>query len=126
MLGIAGQADLRYVTIAGNSIGLDCDNGATGVIRNSILTNVAASVDGSCSLSFIDNAIDESGFGGTMVPAFDPSWFVVSEGSRFFLSDEGQTVFDGIADWDDGDPLYDIEGDPRPTRALGYPGVDEP
>ena len=123
---LGGTVDLRYVTIAGNTVGIGCGADATGTIRNSIITNVGNSVDGFCPLSFVDNAIDESGMGGTEVPSFDPTWFVVSNGSRFFLSDAGQAVFADIADWDEGDPLTDIEGDLRPTETPGFPGVDEP
>ncbi|MCR9162116.1 MAG: hypothetical protein ACE37F_28665 [Nannocystaceae bacterium] len=118
--------DVRYSTIAGNQTGIQCDGDSSGVIRNSIITNIGTSAFGTCGLSFIDNAIDQEFFGGTVVPSYDPDWFTISSGSRFYLSPSGVEVFEGIADWDDGDPVVDIEGDPRPQDAPGFPGVDEP
>lgn len=120
------EIDIRYSTIAGNQTGIECDGNSSGVIRNSIITNVGASVFSTCGLSYIDNAIDEEFFGGTVVPSYNPDWFTISNGSRFFLSPSGEEVFEGIADWDDGDPVVDIEGDPRPQDGPGFPGVDEP
>ncbi len=120
------EIDIRYSTIAGNQTAVECGTVSSGVIRNSIIVSEGDSVDFACGLDYIDNASDEFDLGGAMVPSYDPSWFVVSDGSRFFLSPSGERVFDGIADWDEGDPLVDIEGDPRPQKAPGYPGVDEP
>ncbi|MEM6296245.1 MAG: hypothetical protein AAGA54_33545 [Myxococcota bacterium] len=126
-LSTSGPIDLRYVTIAGNEGGLECQAGASGSIRNSILVNPGSTNAGGCRslLDFVDTATDTTGFGENIGP-FDAGWFVVSDESRFLLSASGQSIFEGIADWDEGDPLFDIEGDPRPTEALGYPGVDEP
>lgn len=116
--------DLRYVSIVDVATLFDC-NGSTGVVRNSIL--LAGDGVSQCGgVVFSNNASNLRSVGGTIVPIYDPDWFVVSSGSRFFLSESGQEVFDGIADWDEGDPLFDIEGDPRPTDFPGYPGVDEP
>lgn len=126
-LFVAGAVDLRYVTLAGNQSGLACANQATGTVRNSILVNPSATDAGGCSgnLDFVDNASDSPGFGQDVGP-YDAGWFTISEGSRFYLSESGQEVFADLADWDEGDPLFDTEGDPRPTRERGYPGVDEP
>lgn len=126
-LHIAGNVDLRYVTVAGNTVGLNCELTATGVIRNSILVNPGQTSQGFCDsvLTLSDNASDDSDLGQD-VGSFDSAWFTISTGSRFFLSPSGETVFAEIADWDEGDPRFDIEGDPRPTRERGYPGVDEP
>lgn len=126
-MSLGGHVDLRYVTVAGNTTGVACSTSATGQIRNSIIANPGMSDAGGClgNLDFIDNASDEMWFGED-VGSYDAGWFVTSDGSRFFLSESGQEVFADIADWDEGDPLVDIEGDPRPTRERGYPGVDEP
>lgn len=125
-LSTAGELDLRYVTIAGNTQGVECFPQASGQIRNSILVNPGTTNVG-CggNLNYIDNASDAFSFGED-VGAYDTAWFTISSGSTFFLSASGQAVFEDIADWDEGDPLVDIEGDPRPTKVRGYPGVDEP
>lgn len=121
-----GDVDVRYSTFAGNQTAISCGSPSSGQIRNSILTSVGTSVDTACGLSYIDNAVDQGFLGGTVVPSYDPSWFAVSDGSRFFLSPSGEETFEGIADWDEGDPIVDIEGDPRPQDTPGFPGVDEP
>ncbi len=128
MLNVAGALDLRYVTMVGNVVGLDCGSETTGSVRNSILLNSGNSVQGCFGVGFTNNAHDQpgQGLGGTTVENFDPTWFVISDESRFLLSESGQLIFADIADWDDGDPTEDIEGDPRPTKSAGYPGVDEP
>lgn len=128
LLNVTESIDLRYVTLVGNMGGLTCEAGANGSVRNSILVNPGTSVQGCNGVGFANNAHDQpgEGLGGTVVPEYDPDWFVISSGSRFFLSKSGQEVFEGIADWDEGDPLVDIEGDPRPQEAPSYPGVDEP
>ncbi|MEM6996145.1 MAG: hypothetical protein AAF721_36900 [Myxococcota bacterium] len=119
-------ADLRYVTIAGNALSLICMGGASGTIRNSILVSpTGGSITPGCQLSFVDNAVD-GGFGfGDDVGVYDPAWFVSPAVGDFHLTPAGQATFGGIADWDDGDPLLDVDGDPRPQDRAGFPGIDE-
>jgi hypothetical protein len=128
MLNIVGELDLRYVTMVGNTIGLDCGSETSGTVRNSILLNSGNSITGCFSVGFTNNAHDQpgQGLGGTTIDNYDPTWFVISDESRFLLSDSGEEIFANIADWDEGDPPTDIEGDPRPMESAGYPGVDEP
>ncbi len=75
-------------------------------------------------MSFVDNAATGFGFGDD-VGSYDETWFVAPATGDFHLSGAGQAEFADIADWDVGDPLADIDGDPRPQRAPGFPGVDE-
>ena len=127
-VSIYGDVDFRYVTIAGNTAGVECGPNAAGQIRNSILVNPTDTNAGGCgdnTLSYVDNATDAFPFGQD-VGEFDDGWFTVSDGSRFQLSAAGQGVFADIADWDEGDPTFDIDGTARPTRERGFPGVDEP
>lgn len=126
-LDVSGELDLRYATIAGNAAGFSCTSDGSGQIRNSILVNPGSTLSGcdSSNFAWIDNASDSTDV-GEQVGSYDASWFVVSNGSRFFLADSALPIFEDIADWDDGDPLTDVEGDPRPTRERGFPGVDEP
>lgn len=127
MLNVSGALDLRYVTLVGNLSGLACED-ASGSVRNSILLNSGNSILGCSGVDFINNAHDQPGrgHGGTPIENFDPNWFVISDKSRFLLSEEGEAIFADIADWDEGDPVTDIEGDTRPMKSSGYPGVDEP
>ena len=122
-----GDVDLRYMTIAGNETSLDCDSMASGTVRNSILTGTVAtgSISSSCFLSFVDNAVDEGFSLGDEVGVYDGNWFTAPAQGDFHLAMPGAAVFADIADWDDGDPLADIDGDPRPQMAPGFVGLDE-
>lgn len=118
--------DLRYATIAGNADSLTCTAAATGLVRNSILVgNAVNSVSSACALTFIDNAVDGGPGLGTAVGAYNPAWFVLPGIGDFHLAAPGQAVFADLADWDLGDPLEDVDGDPRPQMAPGFPGIDE-
>jgi len=118
--------DLRYVTIADNGQSIACAAGTSGEVRNSIIVGAAGdSIDPACFLTFVDNAVDSLGF-GNQVGAHDSAWFVDSAASDFHLTPAGEDAIGAIADWDRGDPLADIDGEPRPVDAPGFPGVDEP
>ena len=123
---LGGEMRLLYSTIAGNAESINCEDGVNGEVRNSILVGTQpSSVDNFCPHVFTDNAVDTGSGVGEAVGIYDSSWFVDPEAGDFHLSDAGQAVFADIADWDEGDPLVDIDGDPRPQDAPGYPGVDE-
>jgi hypothetical protein len=125
-LYVYGEVDVRYSTIAGISTAIAC-NTPSGTIRNSIIIGSASpAVEAECDgLTWIDNAVNEPGF-GTQVGDYDASWFSPSITSPFLLSTEGESVFADIATWEPGDPERDVEGDPRPQDGPGFPGVDEP
>ncbi len=118
--------EFTYVTVAGVGTAVSC-NGTTGQIRNSIiLGNADPAISPECdSIAWSDNAVNEAGFGMQVQP-YNPQWFVSNDTSRFLLSDAGTDIFGGLAEWRDGDPLYDVQGDARPTDKPGYVGVDEP
>jgi hypothetical protein len=118
--------DLRYVTIADNGLSIDCDTNTSGEVRNSIIAGSAGgSIDASCFMTFVDNAVDTQGFGG-QIGAHDPAWFADADAGDFHLSETGQDAIGPVADWDEGDPATDIDGDPRPMDRPSFPGIDEP
>jgi hypothetical protein len=119
-------ADLRYVTIAGNDAGVECGSGLSGTVRNSIVASTGATSISACNgLDWVDNGVDELGY-GEQIGAYDAAWFVDPEGGDFHLSVAGAVGIGDIAEWDEGDPLVDIDGDLRPTEVEGRPGLDEP
>jgi len=104
-----------------------CNGTNSGVVRNSIVVGAdSASVD--CSgPAFESNAVDESGLGGTnqMVGAFDAGWFANPGAGDFRLTSSGETEFMDIAQWTDGDPLTDVDGEPVPIDMPSLPGYDQ-
>jgi len=81
------------------------------------------------------NAI-EMALGGTntMIPDVEASggwdsWFDAAETGNFHIAGAGLDVLAiGQAQWQDGDPVVDIDGDPRPKggAAPDRPGADVP
>ena len=59
---------------------------------------------------------------------FDPAWFANYISGDFALTAAGQTTFENLAVWQDGDPLEDIDGTARPAAdgAMDYAGADVP
>lgn len=124
--------DLRYVTVAGNTLSMECwQPYPNGSVRNSILVGNGNSIQGAnasaClnALSFIDNAVDQANY-GAQVGAYQAGWFANPSQQDFHLSASGSTTFANVADWDEGDPLVDYDGDARPTSSRGRAGADEP
>ncbi len=121
---VNGTLDIRYSTIVADGDFL-CGDGTTGIVRNSIVLTGGSISDGCEGATWSNNAVNTTGF-GVSVPAYNPAWFNATEDLRFRLSGAGQAVFADIAEWEDGDPLLDAEGDERPTRGPSTAGADEP
>ena len=127
------EVEVAYATIAGNDsqnagMSFRCSGTNSGAVRNSIIVGAdPASVDCSGPL-FESNAVDETGLGATnqMVGAFNPGWFSNPGAGDFTLTASGESEFMDIAQWADGDPLFDFEGDAIPTDAPSFPGYDQP
>ncbi|MEX1368024.1 MAG: hypothetical protein AB1Z98_33145, partial [Nannocystaceae bacterium] len=128
----ASTATVSYSTVARNddadTDSLLCTGGVDVRVIDSILVGRdAGSVD--CPTAVIEFcATDEPIAGNTEVGAANAAWFINVTGGNFSLTPLGATVFDGIAQWDDGDPPFDIDGDPRPTTSgtPDYAGADIP
>ena len=119
--------DVRYSNIVGG-IGpaLTCTALGSGEVRNSIITASPGfnSVDAACAMQFSGNAVGP-GADGVDVGNYDATWFVDAPGGNFHLSAAGELAFDGIGQWEPGDPVVDIDGDARPQAGPGFAGVDE-
>lgn len=121
---VSGALDIRYSTIVAEGDFL-CGDDTTGVVRNSIVLTGGSISKGCEGATWTNNAVNTTGF-GVSVPGYDPDWFNATQDLRFRLSGAGQTVFADIAEWEEGDPLEDAEGDERPTRGPSTAGADEP
>jgi hypothetical protein len=125
-LEAGAMVDMRYVTIAGNATAAECGNQFAGTVRNSIVSSVTAdSLTGCGNVDWVDDAVDEIGY-GEIIGSHNGDWFVDAAGGDFHLSAAGAVAIGDIADWDEGDPVVDIDGDPRPMMSEGRPGLDEP
>lgn len=124
--------DVRYSTIVGHHWGVGCSIGQSGGrITNSIIASELngysiADDYGDCSQAFTlsNNAIDQPGY-GTSIATYNPNWFVGASTGNLHLSNAGKVAIPAVATRGSGDPIVDIDGDPRPASA-GYPGADEP
>jgi hypothetical protein len=129
ILANASSFEILYSSVVANdgdtgSSSIECSGAGSRVIRNSIVTDGAPG--GSIACSGVDvsySSIDTAGIGGEgTVVNDDPigDWFVSIAGGNFRL--EAGHPFDGIAEWQAGDPPWDIDLDDRPTTD-GSPDV---
>ncbi len=131
-------ANVVYTTLGAgtfNARALVCTAPRGVVVRNSILVSRGGTPPDeiACSMASINNSATEGVVRGTAnmdvggFPGASPQdWFVDYAGGDLSLQNDGLTAFAGIAQWQDGDPVTDIHGDPRLTDALGYAGADSP
>ncbi|NVB41992.1 hypothetical protein G6O69_29465 [Pseudenhygromyxa sp. WMMC2535] len=113
-----GTLDIGYSTIVTglsiNAIGIDCDGGSSGSVRNSIILTAGSAPELDCA-----NVETEGLFLEANAPeAFgeDSTWFVNTTIGDLHLTGNPTEVFDAIstfATWTTGDPLTDIDGDLR-------------
>lgn len=122
-----------YSTIAGNDsqnsgMSIRCSGMNSGTVRNCIISGAdAASIDACSGVTLVDNAVDEMVLpGNTFVGAVDGGWFVDAVSGNFHLTASGEAEFMDIAQWQDGDPLADVNGDAIPTDMPSFPGYDQP
>ena len=131
---INSTLELTYSTLVGNFASggtpdsIQCTN-PSGFVRNSVVQGEGAtSVAGCGALSWDYSAVDTSGLGGTNdnVGAWTSSWFEMPDSGNYHLTSAGETGLDGIAEWQAGDPLFDVDGDAVPTDMPSFPGYDQP
>ena len=127
--------DITYSSLVGNEAlnstrgSLFCVGGETGSIRNSILVGVGSSIGGCDGLTFENDALDDPGVMGTNVQDVGPTmpaWFSGLGVGDFHLTTTGAMAFGGLATWEVGDPLTDVDGDPIATDGVSTPGYDQP
>jgi hypothetical protein len=120
--------DVRFSTLANNDASeadsIHCEGGDVQV-RSSIVVGSAGNSIDCAGIDIEHSALDEliEGDGNVNVGPWNFEWFD-DEPGNFHLSPAGGLKFMNIALWEDGDPLIDIDGDPRPTTTSDYAGAD--
>ena len=122
-------ANVLYSTLGAgttNGVGLACTTPVSVVVRNSLIVSRGVDVTGGfdvvCNEAEITFSATERvfpGVGNEAVGEMDGTmpqlWFVGYGTGDFHLQNQGLTVFADIAQWTQGDPTTDIDGDLRPT-----------
>jgi hypothetical protein len=112
----SSSANIVYSTLVGNfgtSAALRCTSPQDVTVRNSILVS-RSDVDVDCSGADITFSATHDDV------VYDDTWFNLDGGNLHLLNNAA--VFDGIAEWQAGDPSWDIDLDDRPTTD-GSPDV---
>jgi len=127
-----GELWASYSTIVANLAVADaidniqCFGNPVGEVRNSIVTAIAgSSISGCDMINWNTNALDTDLGGSNQPVGYEVGWFEPAEGD-YHLTTAGETIFMGIASWQPGDPLTDIDGDAIPTDGPSFPGYDQP
>ncbi len=127
-----GSVDVLYATIADNTVGgsgnpdsIVCVDDAIVSVRNSIVVGRDAASIACLGIQIETSAVDEPIEDNVNVGPADLDWF---EDGDFGLTKDGAMVFEGIAVWEPGDPVLDIDGDARPAgpNRMDYVGADVP
>jgi len=103
--------DASYSTIAGGfgtAAALRCDGPATVEVRDSILVARTDMPELDCTTDVLQTSATEA-----EVPELQTTWFVNFAVGDFHLSGTGEAIFDGIAEWNTGDPASDIDDQGR-------------
>lgn len=126
--------EITYTTIAANEsmvpgeASISCiGGGEMGEVRNSIIVGAGQELGDCVGIMFASNAVD-TGIGGSNIDVGSvmATWFTGLGTGDLHLSPEGAMVFGGIAQWQMGDPVADIDGDPIPSDMSSVPGYDQP
>jgi hypothetical protein len=113
----------------GTAPGLSCDAVSSATASDSIILSLGAT-DVACASLAADHTAATTDLGGdnSVVGAVDDGWFSNYDVGDFHLSATGQTTFMDIAEWNDGDPLVDIDGVARSgvDGTMEHAGADLP
>ena len=104
--------------------------GSLVTARNSIIGTAIGDSTDCPRLVASYSAFDQSvaGAGNVDLGTFELGWFDDFVGIDPHLTKAGEAVFADVAEWNDGDPPADIDGEPRPNMdgAPDYAGADVP
>jgi len=135
---VESTATVLYSTVATSTFGttpaLQCSSPVGVDIRNSIIVSQGGTPPDelSCPSATVTYSATEGAVAGDgnedvgPFPAMPPTWFMNYTAGDYGLQNQGLTVFDGISQWQAGDPTTDIDGDPRDTVNLDFAGADVP
>lgn len=129
-------AEFIYTTLVGADGGLGearalaCNSGSAVEVRNSVLASVDDVPEMACASADVSTTASETktpGDGNATLGGLQADWFVDVNTGDFHL-DTPPAAVSNTATWQAGDPLTDIDGDPRPSTegAPDYAGADVP
>jgi hypothetical protein len=129
-----GSAEIIASTLfggAGDGLAIGCDAGGTAEVRNSIVIARALTPEIVCNgatLSYTATEALYGGVGNVDVGMMSNTWFADAPGADMRLTATGSMVFEDIAQWVEGDPVIDLEGDLRIAidGAMEHAGADIP
>ncbi|WP_266214334.1 hypothetical protein [Paraliomyxa miuraensis] len=110
---------IQYSTVGaalGASNAILCDAGSDVTVSDSIILTRGTEPEVDCAMFTADHTAANTVLAGTdnsEVMATMTSWFTSYATGDFHLSGSGQSTFQNVAQWDDGDPSVDIDGESR-------------
>ena len=123
----SGTATIVYSTLGAGfgagAAGLACIEGSAVSLRNSVVLTYGEDPEVECpNVEQTGNILEAD------VPPFDDqsNWFVDFSGGDYHLSGMHPVDINNAALWQTGDPLTDIDGDPRPDTdgSQDFAGAD--
>ncbi len=124
--------DILYSTIGGGTVdspAIECTGVYAVDLRNSIAVSRHAADEIDCPDITISNSALEQAIGGNLgLGSVNPAWFVDYELGDFHLGPLAPAALASAGAWAAGDPIVDIDGDPRPASESSpdYAGADIP
>jgi len=126
------NAEVLYSTLGagfGTGVALACTLGSTIDVRNSMMVSRNAEAEVQCTPATIGYSASEMDLGetNTALGDMDISWFADFGGGNFHLATPPATIAT-TAQWQEGDPLTDIDGEARNAidGASDVAGADVP
>lgn len=112
----SSTVDIRYSTLGaglGDATAVLCDGSSMVTASDSIILSRGSGPEVDCATLTADHSAGNSllpGSANVEVGAVVTTWFNNYNNGDFHLSPSGETTFMNIAEWNDGDPLVDIDG----------------
>jgi len=109
--------------LGGRARALYCEAATIANVRNSILVSADTMPEVECAGATLTDSATEADVGNLNI-----MWFNGYATGDFSLTGMGATTFADVAEWSTGDPLVDIDGNPRPAvdGSPDYAGADVP
>jgi len=116
LLVTSAEVDILYGTLGGgfgSAAALRCNAGATVHVRNALLVARTGDPELDCTTDSFEQSLTEAELGEMNI-----NWFVAGgyATGNFHLSDMAPADVLTTAQWQQGDPPTDIDGEPRPTE----------
>jgi hypothetical protein len=122
----SSSVDVLYSTLYGGygtASALECTAVGSVNVRNSILVAAGDMPEINCMTDVFEDNLTEAQLGNA-----SPDWFVDVDNGDYHLTKIAPIAIIDAAQWQPGDPLVDIDGDPRPgiRNATDVAGADVP